>query len=182
MVSAASLWEDHLKAIGLITINFGTLESTIAQGVWSLLGLDQRIGQIITAELSFKGLVALFSSLYREKNNDAKALEELNDVIKKVIQAEEKRNVISHSQWGAGDSADTITRIKTTAKISKGLRHQFENVTVSELMKIADEIAEASSAMQFFWLDIETVPRIDFEENRQEKLKRMRVLILYSRA
>jgi hypothetical protein len=152
MTSAASHQKDHLAAIGLITINFAMLESTIASGVWLLLELDQKRGQIITAELSFRGLVALFSSLYREKTNDSTKLEELDALVKKVMGTEEKRNIISHSLWAIGTSDQTISRIKTTAKMSKGLKHTFEQVTVESLMQIADEIADAAAEIQFFYV------------------------------
>jgi hypothetical protein len=152
MTSGASGYKDHLHAIGLITINFAMLESTIASGVWFLSGLDQKKGQIITAELSFKGLVALFSSFYRQATNDSKKLEELEGLIKKVMRAEEKRNVISHSLWAVGNSDETISRIKTTAKISKGLKHTFEQITVQSLTEIADEIADTAAEVQYFYL------------------------------
>lgn len=150
VISSVSTRENHLKAIGLITVNFAILENEIAFAIWFLLGLDQQVGQIITAEQSFKNLAALFSSLYRNKTNDPKAIEELNKLMKKVTQVEEKRNKIMHSVWAEGDTHVSITRFKTTAKISKGLTNQFEQITVEDLNKIADEIAEAAGEIQEF--------------------------------
>jgi hypothetical protein len=54
--------EDHLKAIGDITVSFALLESHIQNLIGSLIYEHQRIGQIITAELSFKNLRALLIS------------------------------------------------------------------------------------------------------------------------
>jgi hypothetical protein len=152
MTSAASHQKEHLTAIGLITINFSMLESTIASGIWLLSGLDQKRGQIITAELSFRALVALFSSLYREQTNDSTKLEELDTLLRKAMSAEEKRNILSHSLWAIGTSDQTISRIKTTAKMSKDLKHTFEQVTVDNLIQIADEIADAAGEIQFFYV------------------------------
>jgi hypothetical protein len=150
MTSSASIYKDHLKAIGLITVNFAMLESAVASCAWLLLGLNQVKGQIITAELSFKGLVALYSSLYRDGTHDSIKLAELDRLIKRVKQAENKRNVITHSLWMMGNSEKTITRTKTTAKISKGLKHQFEQLTVEGLNGIADEIADIAADFQLF--------------------------------
>ncbi|MDQ1636829.1 MAG: hypothetical protein QOF62_168 [Pyrinomonadaceae bacterium] len=152
MTSSASLKKDHLQAIGLITVNFAMLEMTIAGGLWLLLGSEQKKGQIITAELSFKNLVALFSSLYRDSTDDSNKLEELESLIKRIMRAEEKRNIISHSLWAIGDSHATITRIKTTAKISKGLKHTFEQFTVADLEEIADEMSDTAADFQTFYM------------------------------
>ena len=149
MTSAVSAKNDHLQAIGLITVNFAMLELTIASGAWFFLG---KTGAIVTAELSFKGLVALFSSLYRNWTTDAKKVGDLDSLLKRVMQAEEKRNIISHSLWTLGKSDETITRIKTTAKMSKGLKHSFEQVTVDDLERIADEIAETAADFQAFYI------------------------------
>jgi hypothetical protein len=46
------------------------LELTIQMAVGSLIAEHQRIGQIITAELPFKNLRALFVSLYLERHGD----------------------------------------------------------------------------------------------------------------
>jgi hypothetical protein len=150
LISDISSRDEHLKAIGLITVNFALLENQIAFAIWFLIGLDQQTGQIITAELSLKGLVALFCSLYRNKTNDPSAINELNDLMKKVTQAEEKRNVIMHSVWAAGDTEKTITRFKQTAKTKKGLQNQFEQMTVEKLNEIANEIAEAAAEVNEF--------------------------------
>ena len=48
--------DDHLKAVGQITINFALLEHTLASLVWDLIGSDQWIEQIITAELPFRSI------------------------------------------------------------------------------------------------------------------------------
>jgi hypothetical protein len=150
MTSSASLKNDHLQAIGLITVNFAMLETTIGSGIALFLG---NYGQIVTAELSFKGMVALFSSLYRDWTDDPKKLEQLESLLKRVMRAEEKRNIVSHSLWIMGVTDETITRIKTTAKMSKGLKHTFEQVTVRDLEQIADEMAETSADFQAFYLE-----------------------------
>ncbi len=144
MMSSVSTYDNHLKAIGLITVNFALLQSQIEFAIKFLLGTDQRVGQIITAELSFKNLLALFSSLYRFRTQDAKAIEKLKRLIKKIDQAEKKRNTVIHSLWAGSNTQEAIVRFKTTAKVSRGLTNQFEEVSVDYLNMIADEIAEVT--------------------------------------
>jgi hypothetical protein len=59
-----------LARIGDITVSFALLESTIQTLAGSQLQEHQRIGQIITAELSFRNLRALVTSLYRERHGE----------------------------------------------------------------------------------------------------------------
>lgn len=143
----------HLEAIGRITVNFALLESTVGFFAWMLLGTDQRLGQAVTAEASFRNQVALVSSLFRIRSADKSLVEGLDVVLKSALAAEERRNAITHSVWAAGAGGRTITRIKTTAKVAKGLKHQSEQMTADDLSTIAEQIAEAAGNVQeyMFW-------------------------------
>lgn len=100
--------------------------------------------------MSFKQLLSLLSSLYRHTRNNETKIKELDNLIKRAFQVAEKRNMICHSIWGAGDSPDSITRIKTTAKTSKGLRRQFEQTTVEDLDSIVDDIRGVTEDINAF--------------------------------
>jgi hypothetical protein len=144
--------EEHLKAIGQITVNFALLENTISSFVGMLISSDQRVGQIITAELSFRNLVGLLSSLYKHFVNESEKIEELDALLTTALTIEEKRNIVTHSLWGAGYTHETITRIKMTAKKAKGLRHQYEQMSAEDLSKIAERIAELSHDVQMLMI------------------------------
>jgi hypothetical protein len=135
---------EYLQRIGKVTASFAMLEQTLSFFIWGLISNDPIIGQIVTAELRFKNLLSLLSSLGRHRTKNEKRIKELDDWIKRAMKVEEKRNVICHSIWGAGEAPNSITRIKTTAKISKGLRRQFEQTTVDDLDFIVNEIRAVS--------------------------------------
>lgn len=140
----------HLQAIGLITVNFAQLEDVITDFISDWIGNDSNIGKIVTAELSFRNLVALLSSLFRETAEKEATVEELDSLLKKALLVEEKRNIITHSIWTVGKTESTITRVKRTAKVGKGLRQQKEQLTVDYLLKIADQIAEVAYEINIF--------------------------------
>ncbi len=98
-----------LARIGAITVSFAFLESTIQSLAGSLLQEHQRIGQIITAELSFSKLRALVMSLYQERHGQDADFEGLKNLMTRARQVEDTRNQITHSVWSAGDSAETVT-------------------------------------------------------------------------
>jgi len=143
--------DNHLKHIGDITVSFALLESTLQSLAQSLLGSGQRLGQIVTAELSFKALRALTVSLYLQRNGEDENVESFRELISRAAKAEDQRNQITHSVWGAGENASSITRIKTTAKEKHGIRFHFENVTADQLAAFAKDIKILAHDIQQFW-------------------------------
>lgn len=144
--------DEHLKHIGDITVSFALLESGLQGLAQSLLGAGQRLGQIVTAELSFKALRALTVSLYLQRNEEDQNFSAFRELIRRAADVEEQRNQITHSLWGAGSDALSITRIKTTAKERHGVRFHFENVTSDQLAAFAREIKVLAQDIQSFWL------------------------------
>src|SRR2546426_3543465 len=150
MMLKAPVPDDCLRAIGRITVNFVLLEQSIAFLVWQLIGAQQRVGQAITSELSFRQLVALASSLHRQFDVVGDASDQLEEILNRAVKAEENRNRIIHSFWGPGHTSDSITRIKTTAKKAAGLKHQFEQMRAADLDGVADSMAAVADEIQRF--------------------------------
>jgi len=139
------LSDEHLRCIGKVSANFALLEEMVAFCIWSLIGNEQRLGQIITVELSFRQKVALFSSLYRYRVNSSEEPAELKQLLDRATQAEEKRNAIIHALWGTGGAKETVTRFKATAKRASGLKFVSQEMSVQDLDGVADFIAEVVS-------------------------------------
>lgn len=142
--------EKLLVHIGDITVSFALLENSLQCLIGSLLQEHQRIGQIITAELAFKNLRALAISLYKERHGEDDDLNTLRELMRRAAQAEETRNQITHSLWAAGDTADTITRIKATAKEKRGIHFHFERVAVGDLAAFTTELKTLAADVQAF--------------------------------
>lgn len=130
-----------LEAIGHITVNFALLEEAISLCIWALIRGEEPIGQIVTAQLSFRQLVDLFCSLYRFQVSDPTVLDELEGIRKSLHEAEERRNRIIHSGWAAGHEPGLGFRTKTVAKAKQGLQHQFEKIRASDVHALADFLA-----------------------------------------
>jgi len=149
--------EPLLIHIGDVTVSFALLENQIQSLIWSLLS-DQRTGQIVTAELSFRNLRGLLVSLYLERfgnnNSDYDAFRELN---KRAGNLEAQRNIVTHSLWVAGKTANVVTRVKTTAKEKHGLKFDWETVDEERLKKLAEEIKVLASDFQIFELKLRGV-------------------------
>jgi hypothetical protein len=145
--------EKLLRHIGDITVSFAFLENVLQMVVHSLVGNSQRIGQIITAELAFKNLRALSISLFKESFGEGEKFNQFRTLIERAEKAETMRNRITHSLWAAGDSPDTIIRIKMTAKEKQGFRFHSESFNETQLSDFATEIKMLAGDMQSFWID-----------------------------
>jgi hypothetical protein len=146
--------ENLLRHIGDITVSFALLENALQMVVHSLVASSQRIGQIITAELGFKNLRALSIGLYKERLGEGDKFDQFRARLRRAAEAEDERNQITHSLWAAGDSPETITRIKTTAKEKHGIRFHFESVNEIQLSDFASELKILASDIQSFWLEM----------------------------
>jgi len=142
--------KELLAPLGKILANFAVLESVLdfQIGVLTVGGQDgkQRVGQIITAELSFQAKVGLLSSLYQHELPNKTPFEDLKKIRKKLRIANEKRNSLVHSTWSAEGN-----RIAITAKEKHGIKFEFEKMSAKQIEDMADFISEvANEVMRIF--------------------------------
>jgi len=158
------LSEEFFLALGRVTAHFAILEEQVEFLTWSLMGNDQRLGQIVTAEMSFRNKVALLSSVFRHRVDDDSVRDELEQILSRATAVEVQRNVVIHSSWGLGDSPETRTRFKKTARKGKGIEHQFEQMTAAQIESIAHEASAVAMDLSAFAhkLPAELVVRQEF--------------------
>ena len=132
--------------IGKVSSYFNGLEKYIQTLIIQLIGQDIRIGEIVTAELSFRNLISLLFSLYKYRKSNQHDINHMEKICKKALDLESKRNKVIHSIWAVNDKIeDDILRIKVTAKYKHGLKHTYERTDTSELHKISQEIVNLIS-------------------------------------
>ena len=134
----------HLTALGRVTAFFSQLEDELCRLAWRLLGTEPTVGQIVTAELSFKGLLNLIGCLGQHRFGGQPLMAELEAALTQCAKVEEDRNVLIHSNWFAGQTDDDVHRIKITAKRKSGRRVQFQQIQPEEIEKVAQRIAETT--------------------------------------
>ncbi|WP_233838741.1 hypothetical protein [Paraburkholderia sp. ZP32-5] len=122
-----------------------------------LLGLEEDLAKMVTAELSFRGLQNLSSSLVEERH--PARFNEFREILKCVENSEAKRNVISHSRWGMGmcrtRNERVTVRTKYSAKQTKGLDFSREEMTLQDLRAISGEISIAAYDVEVFCSSLE---------------------------
>jgi len=109
--------DDHLRAIGIVTVQFSVLEMKIRYLVWRLMNCKtESVARLITAELGFRQLVQLFSSLYKRGTKDKDGLMKLKILLKQIDGASKKRNEMIHSLWVEGLTVENAKRFRLEAK------------------------------------------------------------------
>jgi hypothetical protein len=61
-------------------------------------------------------------------------------------------SVLEDRKRGVETYPETVTRFKTTSRMKTGLKQQFEQCSVNDLISIADEIADVAADFQMFHL------------------------------
>jgi len=151
-----AIGDKHLIALGKITVNFQLVEHHLAKMIWALLGNDMEAARTVTAELPFKTLVAVASSLYRLKVAQPASVAKMQDVMSRACAAEGERNQMIHSTWIANSPTDDPGRLKSTAKLKHGLKHHYEEVPVAALESSATRLSEV--AFDLVTLEMEFIP------------------------
>lgn len=150
--NTTALTNDFLAEIGRIVANFAILEAELEKVVHKLLGLDRKLKQVITSELSFNVLRHLSFSLIKESFGEEKG-KEYREVLKQISKAEDIRNRYLHSLYGYGGTKDgesIVIQTKYTAKTKKGLDFSRIELTVSSLNEKAFQIATITGVLKDF--------------------------------
>ena len=153
-----SLTDEHFRALGRITVDFSTLEFVLAGLLAELIAPDRAIGQILASQLSFSKLVTAVGALFLHRASDGPDTQRLADILKRAAEAEFKRNTAIHSAYliTAGAPTDIVTRVKVKTKREKGLSHDAQDMTPTDLNQIADEINSVVKDLARFIGDIST--------------------------
>src|SRR5437660_2706302 len=139
-------------ALGTITRHFQRLEFYLSVFSWGLMGKDQRIGQTVTAHLSFSKLLTLVDALFRQRTQKPSLLKELNAIICQAAAAEQRRNRAIHSAYlqTSEDLTARQIRYKVTAKLKRGLVYQWEDTSLDDLLDIGAELRQTTDLLVSF--------------------------------
>ena len=148
-----SVNDDHCLAIGRITVAFSELDSWLNSFIWALIAPfeEQHLGQIITAELSFRQKLDLVAALFKYRCKDTAKQAELKGLIARIEKLEARRNTVQHSLWThQSEEREQVTQFKITAKRKNGLTHTKNIITSQSLEQLSKEPNEATSDLSSF--------------------------------
>lgn len=140
----------YLEPLGQINANFSEVEADISSLIWTLIGSNKRIGQIVTAQLSFRKLLDTLSALFKEQYKDEDLQNKLKKLLKQADKINAKRNRFVHSVWFTNPTTLRIRRVKVIANRKKGLQMEAEDLSAEELTTFGNEIGSFIFALERF--------------------------------
>lgn len=135
----SSAHESMYGPLGQVVAAFSSLESLLTVALWAWMGVPERIGDIIAAELSVAGRLRVAGSLAQLKFSGEK-LSAVRSVIRDIEKVNERRNAVVHSHWGHSPHVDTAV----VSRLRRGGETSFNTWTREELERLADDIGSAA--------------------------------------
>lgn len=146
--NSAGLTDEHLKAIGLVAVNWSHIESTLSSIIWDIAKLRTMRGRAITTHLSEKTkgdmCLALANETFRGHPEEAELKEHITMILNQLHQ---KRNTIIHGLWGysSNSGASDVLPIRARGKVSVGPRKSF---SPDDILEIANDIEAAALKLE----------------------------------
>ena len=126
---------------------FQRIEEVLSRCIIAMLGRD-RTGDIVTAELSFRAKVEVYSALFLYRSQLPKLPEDVAEVLGRVRAAEQRRNTIVHSLWDASIKDPTMIKREKRSVGKSGLSNVLEHIQPSEL---EDDIKDFENVAEDLW-------------------------------
>ena len=160
LTNALYAWEDGLSHLGNCIVQFQRIESVLSCCMAVMVGADEKIGKIVTCEMSFRAKVAVFRALFIHHYQKAQLPDDIIDLISRINWAEQERNSLVHSLWDATDEyPDSIKRQKTMCR-KIGLVTDNEHLLANDLDDLS-KLYEGIST-DILYLTNMHLPNLDF--------------------
>jgi len=160
IISTGDVPDNILKYMGSITISFSALEAVVKDLVNALIGGNQETARGTTAEYTLSTASKEMLRIYSERYGRDKLYRKLEKLKTEIDKVRIRRNQITHSMWGPGLLANTVTRIKDTSKKSYGLEMTFENLSEDKLKQFLVKIEILIALIILFYRNLEEEDKI----------------------
>lgn len=146
--------ENLAAKLGGIVMNFNTLERAVCIFVSKLISNDFHIGTVVTSEMSFQNLMKCLDSLIKYKCSDDAVIQKWDALKTRLNTCEQTRNIYVHSLFMMSVDGNKTFRLKTTAKLNKGLKTDKELLDATKIQTILSEQASLIIDIQKFYKDL----------------------------
>ena len=159
LVQALTSWEDGMARLGECIVQFQRIEDAISVCISAMVGKSRKVGEIITAEMSFRARVATFGALFAYSLKSESLPEDIAELVSRLHWAEQQRNTLAHSLWDASEGKpDSIRREKKSIRKGKLAiaEEHFTPGVLDELNRLFEGIVT-----DLFFLTSEHLPKIE---------------------
>jgi len=157
ITSAVGLSDEHLIALGRITVNYSFMEFMLRSCLMLLGGADDKVTLALTSGLSFDALLSRVASVseIRVAQGLRPAAEyeiEFDPLKNRIREAARKRNDVVHAVWEVGDTPGVITPRKIERRPKTDMLGEGKTpLTSMDLSSISEELLAVASELAAFY-------------------------------
>jgi hypothetical protein len=140
---------DHTKAIGMITVEMGTLEAALCHLLGAFLCVDERMaGALFFSQKSTRGRIEMMENIITELVTGPPR-RDADRIMEKANKLLGKRNDVVHQLWGVSMDHFEVMRIPLPYGDPRPVPLTELTQLVSSLRALSDEVESLTSAL---WL------------------------------
>lgn len=147
---ALSLEEKCCMAIGAMAVNSATLEGRFAAYLSWMTGLKLKLCQAIMDGEFFITQLKIVNNVFRERIETETQLKEFRALVKRIGDAEDKRNFYAHSQLFGTNEGIPLFDKAPKKSLKSGHKRGLTAITLSELEGDSKELQTATSMIEKF--------------------------------
>lgn len=147
--------DDHMKSLGMVATSWALLETAINFAIWTILEISELEGRAITSNMSASQRINSLEQIAGSKLNAPSHLAELKSIIRRIGDAQAKRNKLLHAEWGTRDNywnpPEPRTATASSGRVRKGMLVLGEETyTAEDIREIGQEISNVCSELKVF--------------------------------
>lgn len=148
-------WDDVVHGLGSVCMEFQMMGSVLKAAISDLVAKDDPVmGSMITAELSFEGLMDLLYASWEYRWEGSSKVADLAKILDRCAKVKCKRNQLLHSEWyRVSKDGEGAFRVKMSYRSRKGFRVKNEKITPAIMNEVADELCSCRQALAKFLYD-----------------------------
>lgn len=154
----ANLPQEFLAALGLVSASASHADSIVEMAIAGMLGIDGEQGYAVTAHMSAPLRTGVLKASAEIRMDNAKALDELDEILKNITDAMSARNQMLHGSWAVKPSTGEVFLIRQEARTHVEITSR--PVTVDEIKLKAFALYDAGLDLMKFLIALDLVPAL----------------------
>jgi hypothetical protein len=132
--------KEHLTAIGIVSLGWVSAELDMQYALWSMLGLDQKIGELVTNMVGNVSRTDLLCNIARAQFSEPEFIGEVDDICAFFNAIRVERNNLSHALPPEADKAAALTKRHVTGRPTGYIKSKIIHSDTDHCFEIFDDM------------------------------------------
>jgi hypothetical protein len=132
--------KDHLTAVGIVSLRWVSAELDMQYALWTMLGLNQKIGELVTNIIANVSRTELLRNAARAQFSEQDFISEVDDVCAFFNAIRVERNNLSHALPPEGDKLRQLTKRHTSGVPTGAIKSKQVHSDEDHCFEIFDDM------------------------------------------